>query len=254
MRLRRIIPRFSLRTLVVFLLLVTSGAGLWWHWEPWYQERSFSSPYPHPYPLLARFADSGRVVEVVTGLFYMADDKPHDVILEDRRTYVTSTGEYSVTKPVLGVNGLKPDEHGYVPYARFIDLRFGNRLSPDGTRELQLWSESGEAVLYSLRGKPALWIVDRAAQLKLHRLDPGVVWADVFTLAACSFSDDGERVVAAGGAAIVIYRRRRPEWWWGVFWLWEFWLTTAFAGVFVWSVWRDRKALKVVARQQGTSG
>jgi len=35
MRLRRIIPRFSLRTLVIFLLLVTSGVGLWWHWEPW---------------------------------------------------------------------------------------------------------------------------------------------------------------------------------------------------------------------------
>ena len=30
MSLCRIIPRFSLRTLVVFLLLVTSGVGLWW--------------------------------------------------------------------------------------------------------------------------------------------------------------------------------------------------------------------------------
>ena len=29
-------PRFSLRTLAVFLLLVTSGVGLWWRWEPWY--------------------------------------------------------------------------------------------------------------------------------------------------------------------------------------------------------------------------
>ena len=33
-------PRFSLRTLCVFLLLVTSGVGLWWHWEPWYCVRS----------------------------------------------------------------------------------------------------------------------------------------------------------------------------------------------------------------------
>jgi len=44
MRLRRIIPRFSLRTLVVFLLLVTSGVGLWWHWEPWYLERKSALP------------------------------------------------------------------------------------------------------------------------------------------------------------------------------------------------------------------
>ena len=29
----RWLPRFSLRTLAVFLLLVTSGTGLWWHWE-----------------------------------------------------------------------------------------------------------------------------------------------------------------------------------------------------------------------------
>ena len=34
--LKRLLPRFSLRTLVVFMLLVTSGMGLWWHWEAWY--------------------------------------------------------------------------------------------------------------------------------------------------------------------------------------------------------------------------
>ncbi|MCY3018476.1 MAG: hypothetical protein NTW87_05530 [Planctomycetota bacterium] len=27
--------RFSLRTLVIFVLLVGSGMGLWWKWEPW---------------------------------------------------------------------------------------------------------------------------------------------------------------------------------------------------------------------------
>ena len=32
-------PRFSLRTLVVFLLLVTSGLGLWLHWRPWEVEK-----------------------------------------------------------------------------------------------------------------------------------------------------------------------------------------------------------------------
>ena len=37
-------PRFSLRTLVVFLLLVTSGCGLWWHWEPWVYHAGGSAP------------------------------------------------------------------------------------------------------------------------------------------------------------------------------------------------------------------
>ena len=58
------------------------------------------------------------------------------------------------------------------------------------------------------------------------------------------FSPEGGRIVTAGvdGAARV-WKRRRPEWWWGVFWLWEFWLTAVFAGLFVWSVVRDRRAL-----------
>ena len=59
---------------------------------------------------------------------------------------------------------------------------------------------------------------------------------------------DGERLVfIEAGRRARFCRRRHPEWWWGVFWLWEFWLTAAFAGVFVWSVWRDRRTLKVAA-------
>ena len=40
--LRRLIPRFSLRTLAIFLLLVTSGMGLWWHWGPWVKVRELT--------------------------------------------------------------------------------------------------------------------------------------------------------------------------------------------------------------------
>ncbi len=73
-----------------------------------------------------------------------------------------------------------------------------------------------------------------------------------------TFSPDGSRIMAESVVyapshhsirEVVrrdtrIYRRRRPEWWWGIFWLWEFWLTVAFAGLFVWSVVRDRRALR----------
>ena len=62
-----------------------------------------------------------------------------------------------------------------------------------------------------------------------------------------AFSSDGREVAAAAPGSVMVYRRRRPEWWWGVFWLWEFWLTVAFAGLFVWSVVRDRRALKARA-------
>lgn len=32
---RRWLPRFTLRTLLLFVLLCASGFGLWWRWEPW---------------------------------------------------------------------------------------------------------------------------------------------------------------------------------------------------------------------------
>jgi len=62
---------------------------------------------------------------------------------------------------------------------------------------------------------------------------------------AVAFSPDGLGLVSAGMDYLVhIHRRVRPEWWWGVFCLWEFWLAVVFAGLFVWSVWRDRRVFR----------
>ncbi|HEY3323325.1 MAG TPA: hypothetical protein VGP72_22915 [Planctomycetota bacterium] len=43
-RKRRWLPRlrFSLRTLIIFVLLVGSAGGLWWRWEPWYLNAALS--------------------------------------------------------------------------------------------------------------------------------------------------------------------------------------------------------------------
>ena len=61
---------------------------------------------------------------------------------------------------------------------------------------------------------------------------------------AVAFSPCGDRAATAGCEERVrIHRRTRPERWWGVFWLWEFWLTVAFAALFIWSVIRDRRCL-----------
>ena len=51
-------PRFSLRTLVVFMLLVTSGVGLWWHWEAWVKLCCFDVP---GVPSSVRLLDNGQV-------------------------------------------------------------------------------------------------------------------------------------------------------------------------------------------------
>ncbi len=37
-------PKYSWRTLLIFTLLCTSGFGLWWNWEPWYQADAFLVP------------------------------------------------------------------------------------------------------------------------------------------------------------------------------------------------------------------
>jgi len=64
-------------------------------------------------------------------------------------------------------------------------------------------------------------------------------------LRSSAISCDGRRIAMTerGDKFITVFRRRRPEWWWGVFYLWEFWLTAAFACLFIWSVITDRRPL-----------
>jgi len=90
-----------------------------------------------------------------------------------------------------------------------------------------------------------VWILDGLTGDRIH------IFQDIpFSSGHCvAMAPDGDRLLMMGrfgedgGTTGFLYRRRRPEWWWGVFYLSEFWLTAVFAGVFVWSVWRDRRRL-----------
>ena len=178
MRLCRFIPRFSLRTLVIFLLLVTSGAGLWWHWRPWYPVKVLRGPEDIPWELSAQ---AKVVLQSGTG-------GPWSVQFPDQRRTLSLCAGW--------------------PYAtaRIIDA---------GTRETLAALGAGAAVYVG-------HVAPDSRHIALVQQDPAHL----------------------GQNTIYIYRRRRPEWWWGVFWLWEFWLTAALAAVFVWSVARDRTALR----------
>ena len=157
--LRRLLPRFSLRTLALFMLLVTSGMGLWWHWGPWYCERTLTS--------------HGKTIRTVF-------------------------------------------------------------FTPDGTR----------VMVCSTDGKAHVWEVATGKCVQFLESYEGPDHA--------ALSPDGQRLVSAGRIGTFgIYRRRRPEWWWGIFWLKEFWLTVVFAGVFVWSVVRDRQLLARASERTG---
>jgi len=110
---------------------------------------------------------------------------------------------------------------------------FSIRFSPDGRR----------LVTASRDETARVWDSQTGSELGPPLKHDGYVFS-------AEFSPDGRAIVTHSSVGDVrVWRRRRPEWWWGVFWLWEFWLTVAFAGVFVWSVVRDRKLLKVSAQQ-----
>jgi len=42
---------------------------------------------------------------------------------------------------------------------------------------------------------------------------------------------------------LVLWRRVLPDVWWRFVYRWEFWLAAAFAALFAWSAWRDRRRL-----------
>jgi len=202
--LKRFVPRFSLRTLVVFLLLVTSGFGLWFRRQPSWE--------------VARAVEMPKEPSAAPGEF--------------EESYLLETATFSRDGRAVICTA-----HGGHAFA--WEVSTGRRLSevPEAARSRHDLPD-GRSIMDSEFGLLVLgrdWPEPDAFLALLGRSTPfyGTV----------SFSPDGNWIVGANSLEVVIYRRRRPEWWWGVFWLWEFWMTAASAGLFVWSVVRDRRAL-----------
>jgi len=353
-------PRFSLRTLVVFTLLVTSGAGLWWHWEAWpmLTEFNFGSGNVHGISFsddgeraitvcyaarvtvwqsgtgarLASFGfsndavqcaaispDGGRVAagswagkvaawDILTGkmLFDVGGSSTNHIFglrfsRDGRR--ILAPGANRRLDILDASNGELvrsfEDEKGFYPRlfspeqssavftdGETIQVRDLARqeviitldkeaqsveYSPDGNRivgwsphRAWIWELSPARRVATIEG--GRWAFSRASLSNEGRFVLSCGWdesskrweaqlwsADDGSLltrlcqantADAAFFPNGNRIATSHDDGVIrIYRRRRPEWWWGVFWLWEFWLTVALAGVFVWSVVRDRRAL-----------
>jgi WD40 repeat protein len=121
-------------------------------------------------------------------------------------------------------------------------------FSPDGRRVLTV--DNGSYFDPGGGAPPVfrIWDAERGELLASYPLEPGDVRSDAW------MSADSRAMVYSPGSwspEYALYRRRRPEWWWGVFWLWEFWLTAAFAGALAWSVVADRRALRRMAGSGG---
>ena len=326
-------PRFSLRTLAVFLLLVTSGMGLWWHWEPWYCERvlrhkgrvnaaSFSEDGERVLVLGGSVVEGepsgGRLWQISNGKHLgpvKLNDEAVGILLgifspDGRNVLKPELNKTSPLKSRYAVHDRQSGEkkvelegsamligHAFSADSRMIvgtsivtkatsvwDARTGkmlatfqslkmlsahSRFSHDGTRIVSVFGDNRAVIWDASSGQQVLVLHghrdrvlcgvfspddariatgSRDAELRLWQADTGgllcIVGGHSEAIMGIAFSPDGRRLVSSSwDGSARIWKRRRPEWWWGVFWLWEFWLTVAFAGAFVWSVVRDRRRL-----------
>ena len=271
MGLRRFLPRYSLRTLALFPLVVMSAMGLWWHWEPWTCELVLEGSAPlwcaafSPDSELAAAGDRCGVVR----LWHVRSGKPFRVLDQDSGIRSCNTGE------VRGVTQIEFSPDGRTLTASSFGVEEAEwglyepvlaRVREDAIRAEAEIQEIGPAWAVSRDGARAV-AYDRyyppgpgVERGKARRL--GAVVVDIYDrpsldgrllarlsghedlVPAAVFSRDGQTILTAGlDGTARIWRLRHPERWWGAFGLWEFWLTVAFAGVFAWSIRRDRRAL-----------
>jgi len=207
MKLRRLIPRFSWRTLILFTLLCTSGFGLWWHWEPWYS------------------VFRGERVS------FWGDHAASLDSLGRQERAVSPNGRMQVLLSFQDQAALGSCDGSGGPV-----IRLGRALCA-------AFSRDGTRIAVGYRDETVrIWDV-RKGDL-LYVLEPGIgpIWNLGFDPRAEQMCMGGAvNVMVRDGFSV--FRRRRPEWWWGVFWLKEFWATAAFAALLLWSVLRDRRSL-----------
>jgi len=251
---RKLLPRFSLRTLVVFLLLVTAGMGLWWHWKsPWQIESAFKVALADT-PFFVRLIDGAQRLEVVTGQVFGMHRGSDPAVLKAGLELQAHVYEVPTGKP-LGSSELPTrwvlfESTGFMLDDPEIEsIQSAALISPDRVRRLQVAPFFSLAVPLTGRlsdGYYPLSIVStkngKVLQVLEHDFSSRGT-SGVLTRCSC-FSADGTRLATVGEDGwIHIWRRTRPEWWWWMFYLREFWLTAVFAGLFIWSVIRDRRRL-----------
>ena len=228
MRLCRIIPRFSLRTLVVFLLLVTSGVGVWHERKSQWKIGEIDAPEGEV--AFVDYSDNRGVLKIFVTHELRALRTAKGISEFDGATvgwtqyiYLVRSGELEGSYNHLD----RPEIRHLPPFSRWRQ-----RIFTDGT-----------VINYFIAGKTRLDLEVRHVEIW-----PGDDLPADRTLAPIHHRigriDSGPeslwRVEIWQDAPITVWRQRP---WWGVFYLWEFWLTGLFAGVFVWSVARDRGML-----------
>jgi len=261
--------RFSLQTLIIFVLLVGSGMGLWWKWEPWAlahqvetggTECAAFSPdgrlmvlFSLRKPVIAESA-SGRVVAQL-------EYDPGDFLDYPRWS---TDGRWLWFRTALGEQPLwdatrwtqVPVAFWDTARATFCPTMSGANLGY-GTLSCFPESSDGTWVEAKKKARDGRFVADLPGPAVAVCLGVSGTEDDVlaylrvpppfipYRYYSGAISDDGERILVCSPSDrfAYVWSRRRPEYWWGVAWLWEFWLTVVLAGGFAWSVRRDKKTL-----------
>ncbi|MGD0088628.1 MAG: hypothetical protein ABSE73_01795 [Planctomycetota bacterium] len=260
--------RYSLRTLLIFVLLIGSGMGLWWKWEPWKLTHQVETGGTQ----CAAFSPDGELVvlslrnavvaELATGriITHLSYD-PGDYLDNPRWSSdgrwlsfktalercplgdTQSWTEYPVASWDATSGSYRPTERGAeLGYGTIVPLP-GNsgdkwvvaRTTARDGRTLQ--EVPGPAVnLYSKQNYSTKTETDLLADLRAP------IQGEFGVYFGGTISEDGNWIIVCSDRHqfAFVWHRRRPEYWWGLAWLPEFWLTAVFAVAFVWSVRRDR--------------
>ena len=202
-------PRFSLRSLILFVALAGSGYGLWHKWEPWVQVYSewrefFSTP-------------------------------------EFEEAYIHESGLRGMLLLDGGVAVYFDPNMRSVEYKVLYDTEWWSRLSL-AEKKRYVGAQWVRRIRASEEDAPSLIVlVDDQRTEHSGRVDVFLPPSDAWAMSIIEdYAEDGE----GGSAYIGFWVRRRPEQWWGVAWLPEFWLALALGGGLLWSVWKDRKWLR----------
>ena len=253
-RLRKLIPRYSLRTLAIFLLLVTSAGWLWAHWAPWapgpslcddgFKGWSFEFSPDGKTIAAGGFGDEVRLIDSTSGKVIHVLE-----IDAERVDYIAALAFSPDGRMLAAAYGVS-----YGSGLRCWDLRGGKerfRLDFHGWPVASLgFTPKGALLALSSSVTPKRGI-DTPEYPRAWDVSTGeeVTWAEgrqVPGYSAHRTRDGNKKIAIVYGKSRSgrIWNRRRPEQWWGVFWLREFWLAAFFAALFVWSVRGDRGALR----------